>query len=87
MGAFGVILWLLTAAHGVWSRTIAFEAASALGTVGQSMGHTARLDPIGKLIVCLAMFAGRIGPFALAASLLGLRKEPPPAGRQRILLG
>ena len=70
------------ASHGASS-----EAASALGTVGQSMGQTARIALIGKLIVCLTMFAGRIGPFALAASLLGQRKEPPPTGRQRILLG
>ncbi len=42
-----------------------FEAASALGTVGLSIGATAELDAMGKVIVILTMFAGRIGPVTL----------------------
>ena len=42
-----------------------FEAASALGTVGLTIGATAELDAMGKVIVMLAMFAGRIGPVTL----------------------
>lgn len=41
---------------------LTFEVVSALGTVGVSMGATARLDEVGKIIIILAMFAGRIGP-------------------------
>jgi len=42
-----------------------FEAFSALGTVGLSQGVTPQLSWGGKLIIMLAMFAGRVGLFAL----------------------
>jgi trk system potassium uptake protein len=41
---------------------LTFEVVSALGTVGLSMGATSQLDEVGKVIIILAMFAGRIGP-------------------------
>lgn len=46
-----------------------FEAASALGTVGLSMGITAGLTSIGKIIIILLMFCGRLGPLTLAIAL------------------
>ena len=42
-----------------------FEAVSAFGTVGLSQGATGELDDIGRLIVCLLMFLGRVGPLML----------------------
>lgn len=51
-----------------------FEAVSALGTVGLSLGGTALLDGIGKVIVAVAMFVGRVGPLTLFL-LLGERRE------------
>ena len=42
------------------------EMASAIATVGVSRGLTGELNPIGKLIVTLAMYLGRIGPITLA---------------------
>lgn len=51
-----------------------FETVSALGTVGLSMGGTASLDGIGKVIVAVAMFVGRIGPLTLLL-LLGGRRD------------
>ena len=48
-----------------------FEAVSALGTVGLSLGYTSSLSPMGKVIILSTMFAGRVGAltivFALAA--------------------
>lgn len=38
------------------------EAASALGTVGLSMGITTALTVLGKLIIILMMYIGRVGP-------------------------
>lgn len=46
-----------------------FEAASALGTVGLSMGITSSLDIIGKWIIILLMFIGRIGPLSLGLAV------------------
>lgn len=51
-----------------------FEAISALGTVGASIGGTALLDGIGKTIVAGAMFVGRVGPLTLFL-LLGERRR------------
>lgn len=54
-----------------------FESASALGTVGLSMGITASLTNIGKLTVTLMMFCGRLGPltFGIALFLGGTGKN------------
>jgi trk system potassium uptake protein TrkH len=46
-----------------------FEAASALGTVGLSTGITASLTTIGKFIVTMLMFFGRIGPLTFGIAL------------------
>jgi trk system potassium uptake protein TrkH len=51
-----------------------FEAVSALGTVGLSTGGTALLDGIGKVVIMLAMFIGRVGPLTLFL-LLGESRE------------
>lgn len=64
-----------------------FEAASALGTVGLSMGATGELDEFGRAMIIVLMFAGRIGPLTLSL-FLATRIRPRiryPAGR--IFLG
>ena len=43
---------------------ILFEAVSALGTVGLSTGITGDLTVLGKLVVIVMMFLGRIGPLS-----------------------
>jgi trk system potassium uptake protein TrkH len=54
---------------------IIFEAFSAFGTVGLSMGLTGELSDAGKLIVIVLMFIGRIGPLTLAFSLAKTQKS------------
>jgi trk system potassium uptake protein TrkH len=46
-----------------------FETVSAFGTVGLSMGKTASLDTVGKLVVIVLMFVGRLGPLTIAFSV------------------
>ena len=41
---------------------LVFEAVSAMGTVGLSMGITSELDTFGKIIIILTMFLGRVLP-------------------------
>jgi len=43
-----------------------YEATSAFGTVGLTLGLTPRLDAIGKLIIIFTMYSGRVGPLTLA---------------------
>ncbi|MBY3623648.1 Trk family potassium uptake protein [Acinetobacter sp. CUI P1] len=48
---------------------ILFETTSAFATVGLSMGLTPELSVIGKILICLTMFAGRLGPLTLVYAL------------------
>ena len=42
-----------------------FEAISAFGTVGLSMGITSQLSDIGQIIIISLMYLGRVGPLTL----------------------
>lgn len=44
---------------------LAFEVTSAFGTVGLSRGITGQLDSGGRILLCLLMFLGRVGPLTL----------------------
>lgn len=48
---------------------ILFEVTSAFGTVGLTMGMTTDLSDVGKILISLMMFAGRLGPLTLAYAL------------------
>ena len=60
---------------------VLFESISALSTVGLSTGVTAKLNDSGKIILCVAMLVGRVGPLAIIWTLLArppsLRYEYP----------
>lgn len=60
-----IIVYLLTLTEHFSFMELCFEAASALGTVGLSMGITADLTNLGKIILSLAMFLGRVGPLSI----------------------
>ncbi|MFD1336213.1 TrkH family potassium uptake protein [Oceanobacillus iheyensis] len=63
------VIFLLTITEDAPYLHIIFEAFSAFGTVGLSMGLTAELSESGKLLLCILMLAGRIGPITLAFAL------------------
>ncbi|WP_342562830.1 TrkH family potassium uptake protein [Paenibacillus sp. FSL R7-0345] len=48
---------------------ILFETTSAFATVGLTMGVTPELSETGKVLLCLTMFAGRLGLLTLAYAL------------------
>lgn len=48
-----------------------FELASAVGTVGVSTGVTTEATAMTRVVLCLFMFAGRVGPLTLVLSLSG----------------
>jgi trk system potassium uptake protein TrkH len=60
-----LVVLMLAVTQEISARDLIFEATSALGTVGLSTGATPLLDEIGKVIIIIAMFVGRIGPVTL----------------------
>jgi trk system potassium uptake protein len=64
-----------------------FEAVSAFGTVGLSMGVTPKLNDIQKLAIVLMMFAGRVGPLALAFSWYTAGKKEIRYAEESVMVG
>ena len=56
-------------------RDLLYEAVSAFATVGLSTGITSSLSSLGKYIIIVTMFIGRIGPLTIA-SLWFFKKQP-----------
>ena len=54
---------------------ILFEIASALGTVGLSTGITGDLSDIGKLLIIVLMFVGRVGVLTFGFALLERKQD------------
>lgn len=61
--------------HG-WFVEGLFEVMSAFGTVGLSLGITSHLHSLGKIIIILLMFTGRVGLLTLVFTLA----RPPKRG-------
>ena len=53
---------------------ILYETASALGTVGATLGITDKLSVASKILITLCMYLGRIGPMTMALSF-GLKSD------------
>jgi trk system potassium uptake protein len=51
-------------------KSIIFECISAFGTVGLSLGITAKLSAASKLVITITMFIGRISLLTILASFL-----------------
>jgi trk system potassium uptake protein len=66
---------------------ILFEIVSAFGTVGLSMGITGSLTDIGKSVIIIVMFIGKLGPLTLAFSLSKPDKEKIRYPKEDILTG
>jgi trk system potassium uptake protein len=54
---------------------VLFETISAFGTVGLSLNFTDKLSELGKVILVLVMFTGRIGAISVAIAI-SLREKP-----------
>lgn len=61
--------YLLTLTQNGDFISIFFESASALGTVGLSLGLTTALTDLGKIIIILMMYIGRVGPLTFGMAL------------------
>lgn len=64
-----ILIFLLLLLEPFEFDKIVFEAFSAFGTVGLSMGITPLLSNTGQFIVILLMYLGRVGPLTLIFAL------------------
>lgn len=55
---------------------IIFEVYSALGTAGLSRDYTAMVGSAGKIILCICMYLGRIGPISMVIAFTMKTKQP-----------
>ena len=70
------VAWVLLLTEGRDLLKTLFETTSAFGTVGLSMGEngavvslSAFFSPVGKFLIMLVMFIGRLGPLTLAIAV------------------
>jgi trk system potassium uptake protein TrkH len=65
-----------------------FEAFSAFGTVGLSIGATTKLTTAGKTIIIALMFVGRVGLLTMAFAIAGrTRRFAPRYAEENIMIG
>ena len=68
--------------------TSVFETASAIGTVGLSLGITAQLGAVSRTILTVLMFLGRVGGLTLVfAATMGVRANAPKYPQEKITVG
>ncbi len=74
---------------GVTFLKLIFEDISAFGTVGLSTGITPDLSHLGKIIITLTMYVGRVGPLTMAVALAQRKyvRNPVYYPEDRVMIG
>jgi trk system potassium uptake protein TrkH len=76
LGTLSAGIFLLSLTERQDFMKIVFEAASAIGTVGLSLGITGDLSETGRWTVITLMYVGRVGPLTLGLALLHSGRNP-----------
>ena len=85
---FTMLLLITESAAGTPFMPVLFEAVSAFGTVGLSLGITAALSVQGKILVTLLMFIGRLGPLAVTMAVGGRKTRVEiQYAEERVMVG
>lgn len=80
--------WIMSLAEGLPISICLFETASAIGTVGLSLGITPGLGCVSRIVLILLMFFGRVGGLTLIyAAISNTRKRPSKLPQERITVG
>ena len=66
---FLVVMLLSITEDGADTLAVIFEAVSAFGTCGLSLGITSALSPLGQLIIAMTMFIGKLGPLMIGVTM------------------
>lgn len=79
---------VISAVEGIPLLSALYETASAIGTVGLSLGVTPALGAVSRVILILLMFFGRVGGLTLIyATLGGTGKNPSKLPVEKITVG
>lgn len=70
LGLFLSAVFLLALSEGIPFGALCYEAASAIGTTGVSLGITNALTGFGRIVIMLLMYIGRLGIFTFAYATL-----------------
>ncbi len=74
IGLVILVTFVLSVTEDATFKETFFEAVSAFGTVGLSLGITTELSTIGKIVITLTMFFGRVGPLTVFMALAERRQ-------------
>ena len=69
IGLIFTVIFILSLSENFSIIDISYEVSSAFATVGTSRGITANLSNLGKILLTISMYLGRIGPMTMAYSL------------------
>ena len=91
----GTALLLVTEFHGkaygsagmVPFLRVLFEVVSAYATCGLSMGITPELSSSGRLVLCILMFVGRVGPLFLISAIAKKQDAGAWYAEENIMVG
>ena len=83
--SIGIVLLITESGSGFGFQDVLFEVISAFGTVGLSRGLTPSLTNIGRILITLTMFVGRIGPLTIAFAIA--QKQDKNIGNYRYPIG
>ena len=79
---------IISVSEGLPMLTCLFEAASAVGTVGLTLGITPGLGTLSRLILIMLMFFGRVGGLTLIfAALSGRQKNGSKYPHEKVTVG
>lgn len=69
-----IVIFILSLSENFSVIDLSYEVSSAFATVGASRGITGNLSNVGKILITLSMYLGRIGPMTMAYSF-GLKSK------------
>ena len=76
VGLIIVVTMLLSVTEkGIEFIDLLYEATSAFATVGLTTGVTQKLSTVGRIIIMIMMYFGRVGPLTVALALTNRKKK------------
>lgn len=71
----GATMLLSYTEQGASFLSLLYETTSAFGTVGLTVGLTQKLSEVGKVLIMIMMYLGRVGPLTVVLSLMKNRNN------------